>query len=198
MKTAGAPGSESAFIPRGGKGQRRDADRLQIPDAARRCIHINPRLHAENLQIALMRFDSPGLSPMQNPFRSPPSALRSQKIGFDPVGSTAKPSAIKTAKITLIALIGFAPLEFHQAPIPGFPFDRLRALSKRSASKRLVADMETAEPLRFRQITLIALIGWDAASTMFLFATFTRRRPIPSAILVAKPNEITLIHLDSL
>jgi hypothetical protein len=59
---------------------------------------------------------------MQTPFRSPPaslrealragplSALRSQKIGFDPVGPGAKPSTVKTDKITLIALIGFDPV----------------------------------------------------------------------------------------
>jgi hypothetical protein len=88
MKTAGAPGFESAFIPRGGQEQRRDVDRLRIPNAARHCARIHPRLLTKNLQIAL--------------------------IWFDQVGPAAKPSTVKTDEITLIVLIRYdSPLPFH-------------------------------------------------------------------------------------
>jgi hypothetical protein len=183
MKTAGAPGFESAFIPRGGQEQRRDADPLRIPNAARRCTRIHPRLLTKNLQIALTWFDPVGPT-------AKPSAVQTDKITlitlirFDPVGPTAKPSTVQTDKITLITLIRFHPVGPTAKPST-VQTDRITLITL----IRFHPVGPTAKPstVQTDEITLITLIRFHPVGL----------NAKPSTVQTDKITFITLIRLDS-
>jgi hypothetical protein len=87
MKTAGSPTFESSWPPKGGRENGRAADRLPVPNAARRRVPIHPweapahgiphsrerqengRAESKNLQIGLIYFDSVGFTLTKPPLR---------------------------------------------------------------------------------------------------------------------------------
>ena len=108
----------------------RAANCLTIPNAAARSVHIHPSLLVENLQSALLHFDSLECTARTRHFwnvanaprESACSLVKTDKIalitwiGFDPVGLAAKPTTVKTDEITLITLTGFDPVGLAAAP----------------------------------------------------------------------------------